>query len=118
MKRFFLRFATILTLLALVAGAALLVRHRKAQLAHQPPPKIRPVPVAVKSCEQGRLPLVRHYLGTLTPEAEAVISAQTTGYLTALYKDVGDRLTTGETLADVDMRLSEARKNDLPQNGV
>lgn len=57
--------------------------------------------------------IARHYLGVIEPEAEAVLSAQTTGYLTALYKDVGDRLNKGEAAAEIDTQLSEAKKNAL-----
>ena len=80
----------------LILTAVLLLRHRKAQLANQPIPSQPPVAVFTKSGEWGRLPVTRHYLGTIKPEIEAVLSAQTTGYITALHKAVGQRLATGK----------------------
>jgi RND family efflux transporter MFP subunit len=69
--------------------------------------------VYVKSAYWGCLGVTQHYLGTIEPEVEAVLSAQTTGYITELYKDVGDRISKGEAAAKIDMRISEARKNAL-----
>lgn len=115
MKTYVFRLLAGFFIIVLIIGAVFLVRHRKAQLVDLPQPEIRPVPVIIKSGNWGRLPVIRHHLGTITPEAEAVISAQTTGYLTALYKDVGDRVKQGEAVAAVDMRLSEARKNALAE---
>ncbi|WP_419656093.1 putative efflux transporter, RND family, MFP subunit [Desulfosarcina variabilis str. Montpellier] len=97
----------------LILAAVVLVRHRKTQLANQPAPSQPPVAVFTKSGQWGRLSVTRHYLGTIEPEAEAVLSAQTTGYITALHKDVGDRLTKGEAAAEIDTRLSQATKNAL-----
>jgi RND family efflux transporter MFP subunit len=97
----------------LIISAAVLIHHRKTQLANQPTPPLRPVSVLVKPVQWGNLAVTRHYLGTIEPAAEAVLSAQSTGYLTAIYKDVGDELKKGEAAAEIDMRLSEAKKNAL-----
>ncbi|MDY6823651.1 MAG: efflux RND transporter periplasmic adaptor subunit [Thermodesulfobacteriota bacterium] len=97
----------------LIISAALLIHQRKAQLADQPTPVSRSIPVYVKSARWGKLAVTQHYLGTITPAAEAVLSAQTTGYLTTLYKDTGDRVQKGEIVAEIDMRLSAARKGAL-----
>lgn len=97
----------------LIISAVGLIYHRKTRLADQPTPPLRSIPVYEKSARRGKLAVTRHYLGTITPEAEAVLSAQTTGYLTALYKDTGDRLQKGEIVAEIDMRLSAARKGAL-----
>lgn len=101
------------SLAAFVFAGALLVRHRKARLENQPAPPSRPIAVFTKSAHRDRLAVTRHYLGTIAPETEAVLSAQTTGYITALYKDVGDRLKKGEVAAVFDTRLSAAKKNAL-----
>jgi RND family efflux transporter MFP subunit len=97
----------------LILSAILLVRHRKSQLADLAPPHIRPVPVHVKTVEKGCLPVIEHYLGTIAPVAEAVLSAQTTGYIVSTQKDVGDRVTAGETVAEIDNRLAVSQKNAL-----
>lgn len=113
MKTFIIRSVVVILVGIVILAAVLLVRHRKAQLANQPAPLMRPVAVFTKSAQWGRLSVTRHYIGTIEPEAEAVLSAQTTGYITALYKEVGDRLSKGEVAAEIDTRLSEAKKNAL-----
>lgn len=113
MKSVFIRSLAVVLAVLVILSAALLVHHRKAQLANQPPPPVRPTAVIAKHAHWGRLSVDRHYLGTIEPETEAVLSAQTTGYVTALYKDVGDQLQTGEAAAEIDTRLSEAKKMAL-----
>lgn len=113
MKKIVVRSVVGILAVALILGGVLLVRHRKAQLANQPAPPSRPIAVFTKSGQWGRLAVTRHYIGTIKPEAEAVLSAQTTGYISALYKDLGDRLKKGEIAAEIDARLSRARKNAL-----
>lgn len=113
MKKLFFRSLAGILMVVLILAAVVLVRHRKAQLADQPTPSQPPVAVFIKSGQWGRLSVTRHYLGIIEPEAEAVLSAQTTGYITALHKDVGDLLTKGEAAAEIDTRLSQATKNAL-----
>ncbi len=113
MKKLFFRSLAGILIVILILAAVVLVRHRKAQLANQPLPSQPPVAVFTKSGQWGRLSVTRHYLGIIEPEAEAVLSAQTTGYITALHKDVGDRLIEGEIAAEIDTRLSQATKNAL-----
>lgn len=113
MKKTFFRLLTITVLLLLILAAIMLVKRRRAELAARPVAPVRPVAVIVKSVHRGQLAVTRHYLGTIEPEAEARLTSQTTGYLTALYKDVGDRLKKGEIVAKVDPRLAEARKKAL-----
>ena len=113
MRKILFRSLAGISVAILIFAAAVLVHHRKAQLANQPLPPSRPIAVFTKSGQWGRLTVTRHYLGTIEPVVEAVLSAQTTGYITALYKDVGDRLRKGEAAAEIDTRLADARKNAL-----
>jgi RND family efflux transporter MFP subunit len=113
MKKTVQRAIFILLVIGIIVSAVLLVRHRKSELANLAPPDIRPVPVHIKTVETGRLPTMEHYLGTIAPVAEAVLSAQTTGYIVAMQKDVGDRVTAGELAAQIDNRLAVSRKNAL-----
>jgi len=98
---------------ALVLAASVRVGHRKAQLANRPAPPSRPTAVFVKAGRWGSLAVTGHELGTVEPEAEAVLSAQRTGYATALQMDVGDPPRRGEAAAEMDTRLSEARRDAL-----
>lgn len=118
MKKLFVKFIVIILAVALIFSAVTLVRYRKAQLASLSAPHPHPIAVFYKSGNWGTLAITRHYLGTIEPESEAVLSAQTTGYITVLYKDVGDRLQKGETAARIDNRLSEARRNALVEELV
>lgn len=113
MRKMVLRFLAMMLIALLMLAGAALVHHRKAQLAAQPAPPSRATAVFTKSGQWGALAVTRHYLGTIEPKAEAVLSAQTTGYITALHKDVGDRLEKGETAAEIDTRLSAAKKSAL-----
>ncbi|HDS16441.1 MAG TPA: efflux RND transporter periplasmic adaptor subunit [Proteobacteria bacterium] len=113
MKKILLRLATVVVVMLLILAAVLLVKRRQAELATRPTPSIRPVAVTIKSAHWGRLAVTRHYLGVIEPEAEARLTAQTTGYITSLTKDVGDRLEKGEIVADIDPRLAAARQKAL-----
>ncbi len=113
MKKLIKPSMVILLVIIVAACAILLVRHRKSQLADLAPPPARPVPVHVKTVEKGSLPVVEHYLGTIVPVAEAVLSAQATGYIVSMQKDVGDLVTAGETVAEIDNRLAASQKNAL-----
>ncbi len=95
MKKIGSRTLVIILVVILIFAAIALVRYRKAQLATQPLLPYLPVPVYVKSGQWARLAVTQHYLGIIGPEVEAMLSAQTTGYITKLYKDVGDRLRKG-----------------------
>lgn len=99
--------------IVLILSAILLVRHRKSQLASLAPPAIRPIPVHIRPAASGSLCMTEHYLGTIEPVVEAVLSAQTTGYLVSIQKDVGDRVTAGESVAEIDSRLPATQKSAL-----
>ncbi len=103
----------ILIIVALIISAVMLVRHRKSELANLALPLIRPIPVHIKTAISGKLPIIEHYLGTIEPVVEAVLSAQTTGYIISIHKDVGDRLTEGEAVAEIDDRLPARQKSAL-----
>jgi RND family efflux transporter MFP subunit len=113
MKKTVKRTMAIFITIALIIAAIMLVRHRKSELANLVPPSIRPIPVHVKTVRSGKLPMIEHYLGTIEPVAEAALSAQTTGYITSIYKDVGDRLEAGESVVEIDDRLPIRQKKAL-----
>jgi RND family efflux transporter MFP subunit len=113
MKKHFFRILTLLIILFLMVAAVLLVRHRKSGLADQATPEIRPLPVVFTTPDWGVFPLSVHELGVIEPLRSAVLSAQISGELIRVHKDVGDRVRQGEILADIDPRLTEARKQAL-----
>lgn len=113
MKKILVKIFIGILVAVLITAGVLLVHHRKTRLAEQPAPPSRPAAVYSKPAQWGTLDVTRHYLGTIEPEVEAVLSAQTTGYITALTKDVGDRLQKGEVVAEIDTRLAESKQNAL-----
>jgi RND family efflux transporter MFP subunit len=113
MKKTVYRTIGILFAMALIIAAIMLVRHRKSELASLATPSIRPIPVHIEKAVSGKLPIIEHYLGIIEPVAEAVLSAQTTGYLVSIRKDVGDRLSAGESVAEIDNRLPGSQKSAL-----
>lgn len=113
MKKNVKRTIAILIGIILIIAAVMLVRHRKSELANLALPLIRPIPVHIKTAISGNLPVIDHYLGVIEPVVEAVLSAQTTGYLIAIHKDVGDRLVAGESVAEIDDRLPGNQKSAL-----
>lgn len=113
MKKYLFRFFLVMIAAILLLSGIVLVRHRKAQLANKPTPTPLPVAVYTKSGQWGRLSVTQHFLGTITPQAETTLSAQITGYITKLHKDVGDRLQKGEVAAKIDTKLLEAQEKGL-----
>ena len=113
MKKLAKRTIVIFVLLAVILAAVLLVRHRKSELANLTPPAVRPTPVHIRTATSGSLSMTEHYLGTIEPVVEAILSAQATGYLISIQKDVGDNVTAGESVAEIDSRLPATQKSAL-----
>ncbi len=113
MKKMVKRTIVVLVILAVILAAVLLVRHRKSELASLAPPAVRPIPVHIRTATSGSLSMTEYYLGTIEPVVEAILSAQATGYLISIQKDVGDRVTAGESVAEIDSRLPAAQKSAL-----
>lgn len=99
--------------LLMILSAALLVRHRKSELASLSKPVERPLLIQVKNVTQGRLPIIEHYLGTILPVMETKLSAQTTGTLTKIRKEIGDTFQAGDSIAEIDHRLLTYQKQSL-----
>lgn len=113
MRKNIKRLTVVLLGIALIVSAVMLVHHRKSELKNMPRPDLRPIPVYVKTVQYGILEVDEHYLGSIEPVAESVISAQATGYLMSIEKDVGDWLQSGEKLAAIDDRILIRQKYAL-----
>ncbi|MEA2060734.1 MAG: efflux RND transporter periplasmic adaptor subunit [Thermodesulfobacteriota bacterium] len=113
MRKTLYRSITIVLMLVLIVAGAVLIRHRRAGLENLKPPARRAVPAAVKSVSRGTLTVMQHYIGTIEPVGAAALSAQITGYLTAVHKDAGDSIAAGETAAEIDMRLALSHRDAL-----
>ncbi len=95
---------TILVILALVAGAARLVKMKKAALEKTPPPPKVPLPVKTALVKKGRLEIREHYLGTIRPLRSASLSTKLTGYLLKVTKYEGDPVKKGELLVEIEAK--------------
>lgn len=113
MRKHIKRLTVLLFGIALIVSAVMLVHHRKSQLKNLPRPDLRRIPVYIKAVKHGKLEVVEHYLGSIEPVVETVISAQATGYLMLIGKDVGDWLQAGEIVASIDDRLLKRQKYAL-----
>jgi multidrug efflux pump subunit AcrA (membrane-fusion protein) len=100
----------IIVMLALVvlAGAALLAgylpRRNTTQALDLAAAKLRDTPPVVNAAKVTRAPHVTEvsFPGSITPITEAYIYARAAGYLKRRYVDIGDRVSAGQLLAEID----------------
>lgn len=79
-------------------------------------PEPPPVRVAVATATRASRPVFEQVVGTVTARTKPVVSAKVGGTITLLGADVGDRVTVGQLLAEVEAREIQARLDQaLPQ---
>lgn len=96
------RIALALIALLLVAGAVLLVRHRKQQLASIRIAEAGAVPVRMGTVDRGRFSGMRNYFGVLTSNRRGDVRARTEGQVTRVLKWEGEPVKKGEVLLELD----------------
>jgi len=128
-KRFLRGVVFLLVVGALVAGAVLLVRHRKRVLGAAPRFGLEPRPVTVAVAGKGELVLARQYLARVEAIREAKVSARVTAVVKEVRVDEGDTVEAGGPVAildadevrmqvaGLDARIEEARA-DLAGNAA
>jgi len=99
----------ILVALTLIAGAILLVKHRKAQLSQLPLPQQPLLAVEVAPVYQGSLAVKERYLGTIESKLSANITPRVTGHLVDVRAREGDKVQKGDLLALLDDRPQRNR---------
>ncbi len=105
--------AVVLLVICLVAAGAILVKHKKKELADTPGPPEMPLPVMTAQVKLGSLSETRRYLGTLEAKTKADISPMVTAQLLKLYAREGDLVKKGQLLAVLDSRIQNARIRSL-----
>jgi multidrug resistance efflux pump len=60
-----------------------------------------------------RYPVQRTYLGTITPQRQSTLGFQQDGQVTTITVDVGDAVTTGRVLAQLDSQLLRTEAQEL-----
>jgi len=96
------KIATVLVLLALVAGGGILIQRKKARLAAAPAPTAQPTLVQVATARLGRLDDSRTYLARVEPSRTTTLAAQLTARILRLRPHEGDTVQQGELLAELD----------------
>lgn len=98
----------ILMMVILLVGAALLAgylpRRATTRQLDNAAAKLRKTPPIVNATKVIRAPNVTEvsFPGSITPITEAYIFARATGYLKKRYVDIGDRVSAGQLLAEID----------------
>src|SRR6266571_1398595 len=101
------RFITVLLLGALVASALLagyLPRRSTTRQLDSAAAKRRSTPPIVNAAIVTRAPNLTEvsFPGSITPITEAYVFARAAGYLKKRYVDIGDRVSAGQLLAEID----------------
>lgn len=86
----------------LVAGAVLLVRHKKRLLEAAPRFGLKPRPVSVAKAGKDTLVRAKHYLAVVEAMRQAKVSARVTAAVEEVRVDEGDAVQVGQTLATLD----------------
>jgi multidrug efflux pump subunit AcrA (membrane-fusion protein) len=94
--------ALLLVAVALLAGY--LPRRATTRQLDKAAAKLRKTPPIVNAAKVVRAPNVTEvsFPGSITPITEAYIFARATGYLKKRYVDIGDRVSAGQLLAEID----------------
>ena len=115
-KRLIMAVLVLGVLAAMVLLAGYLPRRTTTRELDSAAAKLRNTPPLVNAAKVTRAPKVTEvsFPGSITPITEAYIYARATGYLKRRYVDIGDRVTAGQLLAeidapDLDQQVSQAR---------
>jgi multidrug efflux pump subunit AcrA (membrane-fusion protein) len=103
-KRLVLWLLLLLVLVAAVLLAGYLPRRSTTQQLDRAAAKRKSTPPIVNAAKVIRAPEVTEvsFPGSITPITEAYIFARATGYLKRRYVDIGDRVSAGQLLAEID----------------
>ena len=99
--------------LLIIAGGAVLIRYKKAQLAKVPLPKKAILPVHLARAIYGRFPEEKRFLGTIVPKISADIAPRVTGYLIEVRVREGALAKKGDLLALLDDRIEADKVAEL-----
>jgi RND family efflux transporter MFP subunit len=105
MKKHIPKILLILIIVLLAAGAVLLVRQRKGQLADMDKPLLHALPVSTGVVKKAAIEEIIDYLGFIEPVVSAAVSSQVTGTLKAVHVDTGDMVRKDDLIAVVDDSL-------------
>jgi multidrug efflux pump subunit AcrA (membrane-fusion protein) len=115
-KRLIIAVLALVTLAAMALLGGYLPRRITSRQLDSAAAKLRNTPPVVNAAKVTRAPKVTEvsFPGSITPITEAYIYARATGYLKRRYVDIGDRVSAGQLLGeidapDLDLQVSQAR---------
>ncbi len=94
----------IIILILLIAGGALVVKHRKAQLASAPLPERPFMPVTVTEARWGTFPATEKFLGTIRPKIATELSPRISSRILQVEVREGTEVAKGQLLVQLDDR--------------
>ncbi|MCK7497479.1 MAG: biotin/lipoyl-binding protein [Comamonadaceae bacterium] len=98
----------VIVLIALVAGATALVRHRKARNEATAPAAVSPVIVSARDLHMGDVVLTRPAVAEVRALTEAVVASRFSGYVLEMPYPEGQKVKKGDVLARLDASQVEA----------
>ena len=106
--------------IVLVASGILLLKKRKTDHAKTGPPQIMPAVVATMNLERRPVTLTLPAMGIVASDVSSVLSTRISGQVTEVFKQEGEPVKKGETLARIDAKDLEAKKQGvaLQRQGV
>jgi len=107
------KIVTIVLVIVLVLGAVMLLKKRKAQLAHDTPAAVLPVVVQSTKLTQDRVTLTLPAMGVVGSELSSTLSTKVSGRVVAVFRQEGDKVQPGDVLARIDATELAAKKESL-----
>jgi multidrug efflux pump subunit AcrA (membrane-fusion protein) len=104
------KFVIALLLLALAGGAALVVRHKRAQVAQRPAAGIPAVVVGERTLSGGPVTITLPVSAEVLAVREAALASRFSANVTELSRSEGDRFRKGEVLARLDLSQAESER--------
>lgn len=107
------KFIPVIMVVVLVGAAVSLLMIRKAQLADAKPASVLPVVVNTVKLAEGAVTLSLPAMGMVASDLSTTLSSRVSGRVFKVYKQEGEAIQEGETLARIDSRELVAKKEAL-----
>jgi len=104
---------TVVLIVAIAVGAAVLLKKRKAQLAKAKPAAVLPVVVEQTELKLSTVRLTLPALGVVASDLSTTLSTKVSGRVLKVFKQEGDVVHKGEKLATIDAADLTAKKQGL-----
>jgi RND family efflux transporter MFP subunit len=99
------RLVAVSVVLAVVAAGALVIAHKKREIAALPTPESPPVPVLTATVKDGSVARVVHTVALVQSDRASTVAAQVPGTVLDVRGREGDRIRKGQLMARIDSRV-------------